>query len=314
VPLVLVAAQHRAGLRFPFDLELIAFSEEEGLRFGKAYIGSSAAAGRFDPQLLQRRDAAGISLTQALRDAGHDPAAIDRLARRREDLLGYIELHIEQGPVLLAEGIPIGVVTSIAGASRYSVTVRGAAGHAGTVPMPLRHDAAAAAAEMILLVERRCAQKPDVVGTVGQIVIANAAANVIPGRCEFSLDIRSGHDAAREAATSDIFAELERIAARRGVTIDIQEISRVAAAACAPSMQARLARAVERRGLPVRYLASGAGHDAVQFSALTDIGMLFVRCGNGGISHSPLETVTADDVDIAAQVLLDVLVSFDGAA
>lgn len=314
LPLVVVAAQHRAGLRFPFNLELIAFSEEEGVRFGSAYIGSSAVAGCFDPRLLQRCDPAGVSLADALREAGQDIQGISRLARRRDDLLGYLELHIEQGPVLLAEGIPVGIVTSIAGASRYAVTVTGVAGHAGTVPMHLRRDAAAAAAEMILSVERRCAREPDLVGTVGQITVANAASNVIPGRCEISLDIRSGQDKVREAATSDILLELRRIAARRGVVIDIQEIARVPAVACAPPMQARFARAVERLGLPVRHLASGAGHDAVQFSALTEIGMLFVRCGNGGISHSPLETVTAADVDIAARVLLDVLVNFEPAS
>jgi beta-ureidopropionase / N-carbamoyl-L-amino-acid hydrolase len=313
VPLVVVASQHRGGLRFPFNLELIAFAEEEGVRFGSAYIGSSAVAGCFDPQLLQRRDPAGVSLAEALREAGQDPDAISRLARRRRDLLGYLELHIEQGPVLRAEGIPVGVVTSIAGASRYALTVTGVAGHAGTVPMYLRHDAAAAAAEMILLVERRCAQDPDLVGTIGQIMVADAASNVIPGRCELSLDIRSGQDKVREAATSDILLELERIAARRGVAIDVQEISRVPAVTCAPSMQARLARAVEHLGLPVRRLASGAGHDAVMLSTLTEIGMLFVRCGNGGISHSPLETVTAEDVDVAARVLLDVLVNFEPA-
>jgi N-carbamoyl-L-amino-acid hydrolase len=220
-------------------------------------------------------------------------------------------LHIEQGPVLLAEEVPVGVVTSIAGACRYAVTVAGVAGHAGTVPMSLRHDAAAAAAEMILLVERHCLQKPDLVGTVGQITIPNGAVNVIPGRCEFSLDVRSGSDAAREAAISEIFDELGRVAARRGVAIDIQQISRAAAVASAPAMQARLAGAIRRLGAPVRYLASGAGHDAVQFSALTEIGMLFVRCGNGGISHSPLETVTSEDVDVAARVLLEVLANFE---
>jgi hydantoinase/carbamoylase family amidase len=311
VALAVVAAQHRAGLRFPFNLELIAFSEEEGMRFGSGYIGSSAVAGCFDSRLLQRRDAAGVSLGEALREAGQDADAIRRLARRRDDLLGYLELHIEQGPVLLTEGIPVGIVTSVTGISRYAVTVTGVAGHAGTVPMHLRRDAAAAAAEMILFVERRCAQDPDLVGTVGQIMIANAATNVIPGRCELSLDIRSGDDAVREAAASDILLELKRIAARRGVAVDIQEISRVAAVTCAPAMQARLARSVERLGLPLRYLASGAGHDAVMLSALTEIGMLFVRCGNGGISHSPLETVTAEDVDVAGRVLLDVLVSFE---
>jgi beta-ureidopropionase / N-carbamoyl-L-amino-acid hydrolase len=286
VLVALVVAEHLRKSRhtLPFDLEIIAFSEEEGVRFSAPYIGSSAIAGRFDQKLLERRDANGLRLD---------------------------EVHIEQGPVLLKHDIPVGVVTSIAGDVRYLVTLTGAAGHAGTVPMTMRHDAAAAAAEIILYVERRCAGAPTLVGTVGKLNVPDGAINVIPGRCDLSVDIRSGDDATRDAAIADILAEIGQISLRRQVTVDIKETMRIPAVPCSPAIVDGLAAAVERAGLPVVRLASGAGHDAVMFDRLTDIGMLFVRCGNDGISHSPLETVTADDVDVAARVLLDVLIHLD---
>jgi allantoate deiminase/N-carbamoyl-L-amino-acid hydrolase len=220
-------------------------------------------------------------------------------------------VHIEQGPVLLQEGLPVGIVTSIAGTIRYGVTINGMAGHAGTVPMALRRDAAAAAAEIVLYVERRCSDAPTLVGTVGRLVVPGGAINVIPGRCELSLDIRAADDATRDAAVADVLAEVERIGRRRNVSIEVKEIQRGAAAPCSPSLQAQFAAAVTRAGIAPRYLASGAGHDAVSFSGVTDIGMLFVRCGNGGISHSPLETITPADADIAARIMLDVLLSLE---
>jgi allantoate deiminase/N-carbamoyl-L-amino-acid hydrolase len=225
-------------------------------------------------------------------------------------LIGYIEVHIEQGPVLLNEGLPVGIVTSIAGSVRYLMTISGTAGHAGTVPMGLRHDAAAAAAEIVLAVEHRCTQAPTLVGTVGRLAVPDGAINVIPGRCELSLDLRAGDDATRDAALMDILAEIERIAKRRGVVIETREILRTPAVPCDARMQDRIAEAVRRLGVAPRHLLSGAGHDAVMFSGITEIGMLFVRCGNGGVSHSPLETITAEDADVAARVLLDVLLGY----
>ncbi len=308
----LVVAEHLAQkkISLPFDLELIAFSEEEGVRFSTSYIGSSAVAGRFDPTLLERRDSENISLAEALRAAGHDAKAITSLARRRDELAGYLEVHIEQGPVLLTEKLPVGVVTEIAGNSRYLVTVEGEAGHAGTVPMALRHDAAAAAAEIILMVERYCKQ-PGLLGTVGRLTVPNGAINLIPGRCELSLDIRSGKDASRKAAIGDILANIARIAAARGVKATTTEVLDEAAVPCSTRLQEAFAASIARAGLAVRRLPSGAGHDAIMFSGITDIGMLFVRCGNGGVSHSPRETVTVDDADIAARILLDVLVGLN---
>ena len=190
VPLVVVEHFAHTGERLPFNLELIAFSEEEGMRFSTAYIGSSAVTGRFDPQVLNRLDAKGISLAESLRDAGYDPGLIPKLARRGSDLAAYLEVHIEQGPVLLDADVPIGVVTSIAGNTRYAVTIDGEAGHAGTVPMALRHDALAAGAEIVLLVERRCCE-PGLTGTVGRLTTADGATNLIPGHCDLTIDIRS---------------------------------------------------------------------------------------------------------------------------
>jgi len=304
--LVAVEELARQGRRLPFDLEVIAFSEEEGVRFSSSYIGSSAVAGRFDTTMLERRDGGGMALGEALREAGFDTSAIPQLARRQDSLLGYLEVHIEQGPVLLDEGLAVGIVTAIAGDVRCGVTVEGEAGHAGTVPMALRHDALAAAAEIVLSVERRCSE-PGLVGTVGRLFVPNAAINVIPRRCEFTLDIRSGDDALRDAAVADILAGMEQIAKHRAVSIETKELLRAPAVPCSPRLQGELAAAVERAHLPVRHLPSGAGHDAVMFDGVTDLAMLFVRCGNGGVSHSPREAVTAEDADIGARLLLDVL-------
>jgi beta-ureidopropionase / N-carbamoyl-L-amino-acid hydrolase len=306
----LVVAEHlvKERITLPFNLELIGFSEEEGVRFSTSYIGSRAVAGRFDARLLAARDSDDVSLGDALRSAGHDASTIAALARPSKQLAGYLEVHIEQGPVLLTENLPVGVVTEIAGNSRYLVAVEGEAGHAGTVPMALRHDAVAAAAEITLMVERRC-QGPDLLGTVGRFVVPNGAINLVPGRCELSLDIRSGNDATRKAAVADILAEIEKIAGRRGIAITTNEVLDAGAVPCSARLQDAFAASIARAGLPVRRLASGAGHDAVMFSGLTDIGMLFVRCGNGGVSHSPRETVSAEDADVAARILLDVLVN-----
>jgi len=308
--LVVIEQLAQSGRRLPFHLELIAFSEEEGARFGAGYLGSSAIAGRFDPLLLDQRDATGISVGDLIRAAGGNVSDIPKLARQPQSLLGYLEVHIEQGPVLLQENLPVGIVTAIAGCVRHLIIVTGAAGHAGTVPMAARHDAAAAAAEIVLLVERRCGLTPGMVGTVGRLSVPNAAINVIPEKCELSLDIRGDETGERDAAIADIFAEIKRIEKRRGVTIEATEIQRTPVVTCSPRLQKRLADAATRAGIRPHYLPSGAGHDAIMFDGITDIGMLFVRCGNGGISHSPLETITAEDADMAARILLDVLLNF----
>jgi hydantoinase/carbamoylase family amidase len=207
--------------------------------------------------------------------------------------------------------MPVGVVTSIAGSIRSMVTVQGLSGHAGTVPMPLRHDAAAAAAEIVLAVEQRCSSEPGLVGTVGKLEVPGGAINVIPGRCELSIDIRSGRDALRDAADADISAEIKRIAARRGVAIERRTVLEAAGVPCAAALQDAWSASIERvTGGPAPRLPSGAGHDAMMMASITDIGMLFVRCGNGGISHHPAETLSADDAAVAAQVFQDFLQHF----
>lgn len=298
------------GQRLPCAVEVIGFADEEGVRFPATYLGSSAVAGKFDPGMLATRDASGTTLDEALRAAGFDPDAIPALARRPESLLGYVELHIEQGPVLLNEGLPVGVVTAISGAARCKIVIHGKGGHAGTVPMAMRRDAMVAAAEIILLVERRCSTMAGLVGTVGQVSVADGAVNIIPGRCELSLDIRAAEDGPCDAAVADIRAEIGRIATRRKVSIEVRDMLRTPAVRCTPRMQSALAESVAHCGVPVRRLACGAGHDAVMFDGVTDVGMLFVRCGNDGISHSPDETVSAEDAGLAARVLLDFLVKF----
>ena len=310
LPIAIVRHLHQRGERLPFHFDVIGFAEEEGVRFKSTFLGSNALTGRFDMALLDRTDADGISMRQALADGGHDAAQIASIARRPEDLLGFVEVHIEQGPVLLEQGLALGVVTAIAGSSRYLLELTGLASHAGTTPMHMRRDAAAAAAEIVLLVEARCRQAGSLVGTVGQLQVPDGSVNVIPGHCKLSLDIRAGEDAVRLAAVKDILDGAGAICERRGVGMRVEQIVSASAAPCAPWLMDQLGAAVERAGLPRFELPSGAGHDAMAIAAITDVAMLFTRCGNGGISHNRLETMTADDADIAAEVLLDFLRSF----
>jgi OHCU decarboxylase len=307
LPIALVRHLKQRGERLPFDLEVIGFAEEEGVRFKSTFLGSSAVAGRFDNAQLDQQDEHGITMGQALADAGHDARQIGAIARDPASLLGFVEVHIEQGPVLLERGLPLGVVTAIAGSSRYLVELTGLASHAGTTPMGMRKDAAAAAAEIVLLVERRCSAGGSLVGTVGQLEVPGGSVNVVPGQCRLSLDIRAADDATRLAAVDDILAGISAICRERQVEERLYKIVEAEAAPCAPRLRDQLGAAVLRAGLPRFDLLSGAGHDAMMMAQVTDVAMLFTRCGNGGISHNRLETMTADDADIAAQVLLDFL-------
>jgi N-carbamoyl-L-amino-acid hydrolase len=313
LPIVVAGRLRRQGIALPYALQIIAFAEEEGVRFRSTFLGSRAVAGHFDLSLLDGRDAQGVSLGDAIRATGQDPQDIAAIARDRAQVLGFVEVHIEQGPVLLDAGHAVGVVTSIAGSLRSTVTVEGLSGHAGTVPMGLRRDAAAAAAEMVLAVEQRCSSLPGLVGTVGTLEVPQGAINVIPGRCHFSIDIRSGDDAVRDAAEADVRTSLEAIAARRGVGIEFTRVLEAPSVPCAAPLQQAWADSIERTtGRAAKYLPSGAGHDAMMMASLTDIGMLFVRCGNGGISHHPAETLSAADADVAARVFQDFLQHFKG--
>ncbi len=311
LPIAVVSQLRRDGVTLPYSLTLIAFAEEEGVRFKSTFLGSSAVAGNFDASVLDNTDADGVSCRQAMLDAHLDPAKIPAAAVDPRTLLGYVEVHIEQGPVLLNENLALGVVTSIAGSTRSLVSITGLAGHSGTVPMNLRHDAAAAAAELILVVENRCSRAPGLVGTVGQLNVPGGAMNVIPGRCDLSVDIRADADGTRNAALADVHAESGRIATQRGVNIQWRTVLDVAAVPCSQRLQKALALSVEQTtSLPARHLPSGAGHDAMVIAAVTDVGMLFVRCGNGGISHHPAESLSEADAGIAAEAFKHFLLNF----
>lgn len=314
LPVAVVGALNQAGIRLPYHFEVVGFAEEEGLRFKTSFLASSVLAGRFDPALLERQDADGITLREALA-ASDLPGAGELQALRAAavdpaSLLGFIEVHIEQGPVLLHHGLALGVVTQIAGSSRFTVRVEGLASHAGTTPMGMRRDAAAGAAEMILLVEQRCAAAPTLVGTVGQLQVPNGSSNVIPAACTFSMDIRAGEDGIREAAIADIVAGIGEIAGRRGLTAQVERVPPVNNAPCARWLMDQFGAVLKKRGLQAFELPSGAGHDAMMMQRITDVAMLFVRCGNGGISHNPLETITAEDAQLAAEVFVDFLRHF----
>ena len=312
-PIACVAELHRQGRRLAYPIEVVAFGDEEGVRFGTSMMGSKALAGRFDAALLENRDAQGVTLREALRAFGGNADAIASLRRSPGNIRVYVETHIEQGPVLLEAGLPVGIVTSITGSSRVRVNLQGEEGHAGTVPMGMRRDALAAASEMVLAVERHCrASAGRVVGTVGKLAVAQGGAiNVIPGRVEFTVDVRSGDDGVRREAVGEIERAFRELGAARGVAIEWTPLQELAAAPCDADEQERLAAAIHSHGIPVRRLPSGAGHDAMQFAGVAPIAMLFVRCGNGGVSHSPRETLAAEDAEIATAVLLRYLESLE---
>jgi len=295
--------------RLPFAIEVIGFGDEEGVRFGTTLLGSRAVAGTFDMDVLEAKDPQGKTMADALREFGLDPQAIPRIARKRSDVLAYAELHIEQGPVLEAEGLPVGVVTAINGFSRLRVTLRGAAGHAGTVPMSLRRDALAGAAECALAVERVARSHPELVGTVGRFEARPGAINVIPGEATFTVDVRAPQDSLREHAVAQIRSEIENVSRNRKLASEIESLQHFGVTTCAPRLIERMERAVASQGFRVRRLPSGAGHDGMALGAITEICMLFVRC-KGGISHSPLESITREDADAGAKVLLEFIQSY----
>jgi hydantoinase/carbamoylase family amidase len=311
VPIACVEALNRRDERLAYALEVVAFSDEEGARFQTGFLSSHALIGRLDPAVLDRRDADGVTLAEAMRAAGLDPTKINATCVDPESIAAYVEVHIEQGPVLLGAGLALGVVTAIAGGNTHRVAVRGEAGHAGTVPMSMRHDALAAACEMVVAVEKRCASGGTLVGTVGMLRVKEGSSNVIPGEVEFSLDIRAGDDDTRRIAESDVWAAFEAIAKRRGVAVEHSRSKESRVVPCSDWLQDRLAQSVERLGIPARRLPSGAGHDAMILAEVTDVGMLFVRCGAGGVSHNPAETVSEADAELSVRALLDFLRRFE---
>ena len=310
LPIACLRALGERGERLEYPVDVIAFGDEEGLRFQATLIGSRAVAGNFDPELLTAVDGDGVRLREALREFGLDPNAVAEAEYHRDDVAGYVEVHIEQGPVLEAEDRPVGVVTSIAGATRMRVEVIGRAGHAGTVPMDLRYDALVAASEAVIAVERICGDIPGAVGTVGVLRTMPGAVNVIPGVVEFSVDVRAGSDGVRRQVLQRIGEAFAAIEERRGVLFDSVITHETRAAQCSPWLMHCLGRAIEAEGLDVRELPSGAGHDAMAMAHLTAVGMLFVRCKEW-ISHHPAESMTEADTEVAAQVLLRFLEEFD---
>jgi N-carbamoyl-L-amino-acid hydrolase len=297
----------RAKRRLPFGFEVVGFAEEEGQRYKAVFLGSGALTGHFDPSWLDQNDADGITMRQAMERAGLCIADIPKIARDAAKYLGFVEVHIEQGPVLNELDLPLGVVTSINGSVRYVGEVIGMASHAGTTPMDRRRDAAAAVAELVLYLERRAASVPHLVGTVGMLEVPSGSINVVPGRCRFSLDIRATTNEVRDACVRDVLDELKRICERRGLRYTLEETVRAAAAPSAPDWQRRWERAVESLGLPAYRLPSGAGHDAMKMHEVLPQAMLFVRGINSGISHNPLEGVTNDDAELAVRAFQQLL-------
>jgi allantoate deiminase len=290
------------GLELPFHLELMAFSDEEGVRFHTTYLGSKVVTGAFEPALLQKTDADGITLAQAIADMGGNAASLATDALPAEEWLGYFELHIEQGPVLWESGVPIALVTAIAGQQRVELTWQGMAGHAGTVPMPMRQDALAAAAAFVLAAETfALTHGHGLVATVGQLRIPYSASNVIPGQVVHSLDLRSPDASQLAAAYASLQAQAEAIAARRGLGLAWQLVQYTAPVACDRELNRLLGQAIAASGYEVDGLVSGAGHDAVPASAVAPATMAFIRCYKG-ISHNPLENVEAADVAAALEV------------
>jgi allantoate deiminase len=301
------------GRKLPFAIEVIGFGDEEGVRFGTTMLGSQAIAGVMDPVLLDNKDSRGVTIRQALTEFGLNPAGVAKVARLKKDVLAYVELHIEQGPVLESEGLPVGVVTAINGFSRLKVALRGLAGHAGTVPMNLRRDALAAAAECVLAIERIAKSDAELVGTVGRIEAKPGAINVIPGEVHFTIDFRAPRDELRAQAVSSAIHEVESIAQRRNVRCEIETLQELGVASCAPWLMRQLERAVAAEGFSVRKLPSGAGHDGMALKSIADIAMLFVRC-KGGISHNPAEAISADDAGAGARTLFRFIEAFEAAA
>ncbi len=307
VPMACVRELQRAGVRLPYNIEVVGFAEEEGQRYKATFLGSGALIGDFRHEWLDQQDADGITMRDAMRHAGLRVEDIDALKRNPHDYLGFVEVHIEQGPVLNELDLPLGIVTSINGSVRYAVDVTGTACHAGTTPMDRRSDAAAAVAELILAAEQRATQDGDSVATVGQLLVPNGSTNVVPGRCQFTLDMRAPNDRQRDDMVRDIFLRLEEICERRQVRYTLEETMRASAAPSAPALQAHWERAVDGLGVPLHHMPSGAGHDAMKLHEVMPQAMLFVRGQNSGISHNPLESTTSDDMQLAVDAFLALL-------
>jgi allantoate deiminase len=286
----------------PFNIELIAFSDEEGVRYHTTYLGSKVVAGSFDETLLQKKDEVGVSLQQAIQLMEGDTKKLKEDALAKEEWLGYFEIHIEQGPVLYERDIPVAVVTGIAGQNRVAITFKGMAGHAGTVPMDMRNDALCCAAEFILEVEKIAfVNKDNIVATVGKLNIANSASNVIPGEVVCTLDVRSADEQQLLSAYQTLEKICKEVSATRNINVDWNLIQTSKPVACDEELKAVIIDSITASGYEVVKLVSGAGHDAVAISEVAPVSMMFVRCFKG-ISHNPLENVEIKDIAAAIKV------------
>ena len=307
VPLACVEMLHQRARRLPYDLEIVAFAEEEGQRYKATFLGSGALTGDFQAAWLDQQDAQGITMRQAMQSAGLCVDDIPALRRNPDHYRGFVEVHIEQGPVLNELDLPLGIVTSINASVRYVGQVTGMASHAGTTPMDRRRDAATAVAELMLYIEQRARADGDSVGTVGMLQVPNGSINVVPGQCHFSLDLRAPSDDQRNALEQDVLRELAAIAERRGLHYSLNETMRASAAPSAPAWQQRWERAVQALGVPLHRMPSGAGHDAMKLHDIMPQAMLFVRGLNSGISHNPLESTTSDDMQLCVDAFAHLL-------
>ena len=310
VPMACVRELHRQGKRLPFHFEVIGFAEEEGQRYKATFLGSGALIGDFKPAWLDQKDADGITMREAMVHAGLCVDDIPKLQRNPADYLGFVEVHIEQGPVLNELNLPLGIVTSINGSVRCVVDVFGMASHAGTTPMNRRRDAAVGVAELALYLEQRAALDGDSVGTIGILEVPGGSLNVVPGQCRFTLDMRAPNNPQRDSLVDDVKAQLAAICERRGLRYVLEETERASAAPSDPAWQARWERTVSALGVPLHHMPSGAGHDAMKLHKAMPQAMLFVRGQNSGISHNPLESTTSDDMQLATEAFQHLLDNF----
>ena len=306
LPIVVLGELRRRGVTLPFHVEVLGFSEEEGVRFASAYLGSEGYTGRLKGSTLKLRDAAGVTVRAALEQFNAGSFRLPKPAHKRSELLGYLEVHIEQGPVLEAKKLAVGVVSAIAGQSRFQLTWTGQAGHAGTTPMTLRRDALAGVAEFSVGIEAIARRTPGLVATIGTLTVSPGAANVIPREVVHSLDVRHASDAVRRSALVQVRRLAGRIARQRRLKSDWRQTQDNGAVDCSPELTAQLARSVQAVQGKAPSLVSGAGHDAVVMSALAPVAMLFVRCRDG-LSHHPDESASPKDMAVALDVVVDFL-------
>ena len=298
-------------IRLPFGIRVIGFADEEGVRYGSTYLGSRVVAGSFDPALLQALDARGIAMGEAIRDFGGNPENLREAAMVGQELMGYVEVHIEQGPVLEERQLAVGVVSAIAGQTRVKVTFTGKAGHAGTTPMLLRQDALCGAGEFVVEVEKFARKQDGLVATVGQLNVAPGASNVIPGTAELTVDVRHPNDAVRKECCAGLEQRAGQIAAARKLTVQWHAVHENAATTLDARLSATLAEAVQQQQGQTISLPSGAGHDAAVMAMIVPAAMLFVRC-KGGLSHHPDEAVSLEDVQVTVAVMKDFLQRLGG--